>query len=153
MLYEELLPLCQKMPDCIGSHGFLIQPSRWTIKQLKRNLLVALYSPAEDMLAAPAFRAFQQRFPEVAEYVLSLKANDYKALAHQLQQMESSIIIHGVCADLMRSYPHVPLLTIHDELIIAEQYAELAKELLHSHFGKYGLVPYIRQEALNANPN
>jgi hypothetical protein len=64
------------------------------------------------------------RFPTVSEFILDSKKrhrrNGHKQFARSMQQLESNLIIEGVCGTLMKSSPLVSVLTVHDALLCDE---------------------------------
>ncbi len=82
---------------------------------------------------------FCGQFRAVHDFVCRTKREDYRHLAHELQRIESEIMIHGVAARLVRAGKFVT--TIHDSIIVVEEDAEFAQGILKEEFGKYDVQP------------
>ena len=101
------------------------------------------------MMRQPAFVALEKLYPAHAAYITETKRDDYRTLARDLQRMEATIIIDGVCGHLMEHHPDTPVLSIHDEIIAPQDMSNLVHQLLISEFGKYGLTPKVAIENLS----
>jgi len=86
--------------------------------------------------------AFGELFPTVLEAIKTLKRDDYRHLPRLMQRVEADYIIHRVCGTLMRDYPHVPVLTIHDCIMTTPEHVPLVKTLMMSQ--AQGIRPNIK---------
>ena len=116
-------------------------PSTWMRDDVKKNLLKALFAPNNIMVRQPAYQALMQLYPEHAKFIYDYKRSDHKRLACTLQKMESSLIIDGVCGWLMTHYPDIPLLTIHDELIVPTSLVDVVTARLTIEFSRHQITP------------
>jgi hypothetical protein len=90
----------------------------------------------------PLWQAFRNLFPELGEEVVKTKKGDRSRLAIMLQGLEASVMVRRVVPRLSFALPIVPMLTVHDSLLISEQYAEIAETEIRSQFGAaIGLPP------------
>lgn len=149
-LYEVLLNWVRKN---IGGYlvkkagrPFKVNPSEWTRKILKRHLMYVLFGKHPGVESDPAWKAIAYLFPKVAEKIIELKADRYQELARQLQRKESNVVIEGIGGELMRCHPEIPIVTVHDCLILPYEYRDLGIELLLKHFGDIGLKPTISEQ-------
>lgn len=100
------------------------------------------------MVRQPAFVALESLYPEHAEYIKEGKCENHRKLAQQLQRLESSIVIDGVCGYLMQHYPEMPVLTIHDELVVPQQIADIVQKLIEQQFSMRGVSARLTKENL-----
>ncbi len=124
-------------------------PWRWGREDVKANLLKAIFSKNHVMVKQPAFIALSQLFPVHAAYIKEVKRKDHRILAQNLQRLEASIIIDGVCGHLSQYHPHTPVLTIHDELIVPQDMAAIVHQLILAKFAKHGVVAKVTRENLS----
>lgn len=71
-------------------------------------------------------RTMAARFPSINGFIDKAKRQHggHKRFSHQMQRLESGLVIDGVCGQLMQLFPTMPLLTIHDSLLVAESDAK-----------------------------
>jgi hypothetical protein len=69
----------------------------------------------------------------------------YAAVAHTLQKLEAKVVIEDTCSALLKREPGMPILTVHDELIVPQSKAEMVYEQLRTSFAEYGLSPNIKR--------
>jgi hypothetical protein len=91
-------------------------------------------------------RLFESQFPTVMRMIRDLKRKDYTQLACEMQRTESRIVIHGVCADLMRAHPDVPLVTIHDSVMTTPGNVAAVKDAMREAFARVGIRPTLKVE-------
>lgn len=82
---------------------------------------------------------FQEMFPSVWEIIQTIKAKDYRHLAHLLQRLESFVMIECVVQRIMDRHPDLPVLTIHDSLLTCQP--EKVRTILTEVFQEIGLMP------------
>ena len=115
---------------------------------MKVNLLKAMFAKNHVMIKQPAFIALKQLYPVHAAYITDVKKADYRQLARKLQRLESSIVIDGVSGYLAKHFSDVPILTIHDELIVPQELADKVEALLVAGFEKHGVTPKVNKDPL-----
>ena len=76
------------------------------------------------------------------EAIKTLKKDDYRHLPRLMQRVEADYIIHRVCGSLMRDYPNVPVLTVHDCIVTTAENVPLVKALMLSQ--AHGVTPNIK---------
>ncbi|MHB8209570.1 hypothetical protein [Mucilaginibacter sp.] len=89
--------------------------------------------------------SFVEEFPNVWEAINSIKKDDYRTFAVNLQKFEAEIFIDNVLAKLYES--NISALSIHDSIVttsINDLY--LAESLLRRALSKYGLKPAFKIE-------
>jgi len=122
-------------------------PEKYTRKRTKKTFIVSMFDEVFPMTTCnPAFEVIERWFPTVAEYMIRIKQGDYKKLARICQRLESAIMIEGVCGDLMRRMPDLPVITIHDELICPAANADFVCGIIRDNFAKYGAEVELKVE-------
>jgi hypothetical protein len=107
--------------------------------------------------------AFEEEFPELAAFILNhrrkhdgLKKKPHSAFTKEeeafkfalptiLQRMESEIVLEGLCGELAREQePRIPVITVHDEVIVPCEHAADVKARLERIFlERFGASPRI----------
>jgi hypothetical protein len=91
-------------------------------------------------------KTFEREFPNVWRWIIHAKRKNYKHLAHRMQKLESRLMIRGVCGRLMKDYPHIPVLTIHDALLVPVEHVDTVATVIREVFGKAGICPTLKIE-------
>jgi len=92
---------------------------------------------------SPLARLFATEFPTVHRFIRMQKRDNYANLARLMQIRESDFIIGAVCGRLLRDYPHVPILTIHDSILTPEAHANVVQRIMMEEFRRLGIEPSI----------
>jgi hypothetical protein len=72
-----------------------------------------------------------------------IKQGNYRQASWKLQGFESDVMIRGVCEQLWLKYPGLPILGVHDSLMVpGEMEGEVEKSIL-SQWEKFGGTPKI----------
>lgn len=118
--------------------------------KVKRELISILYD--QDRM----YRRYQYEiedtirevFPGLMEFCNSFKTKDeYNGLALLLQNVESTVVLRIVTANIAKEYPDMPLFTIHDSIGTTEDYGPILGPLVTSEIEKcVGLRPTIKEE-------
>jgi hypothetical protein len=87
---------------------------------------------------------FGNRWPTVAAYLAELKRGNHRRFAHMLQRAESGLMIVGVCGALMERHPELPVLTIHDGLLVPHSGVRPVAELIREIWGQAGVSPRLK---------
>ena len=63
-------------------------------------------------------RLMAARFPTVNQFIVGTKRQrGHRGFSHEMQRLESGLVIDSVCGRLMRENPDISILTIHDSLL------------------------------------
>lgn len=89
---------------------------------------------------------FRTAYPTMARLIDWVKRHDYKHLAHELQRIESSIVINDACEVMRVQHRDVPILTIHDAILTTVEHVSLVKDVLRAAFNRRGVNPQIKPE-------
>ena len=118
---------------------------KWEARPETKDLFMPfLFDRVCRMKSNPLWQVFRDDFVAVLDCILDIKRERYQALAHRLQSLEAEIMIDGVSAEFMRRYPHSPILTVHDEIIVPVQYRDEVCDIIRAEFGKYAVTPTIK---------
>jgi hypothetical protein len=65
---------------------------------------------------------FNNLYPDVYEWICAYKKQNknYKIIAHKLQRIESNFIFNKLIPNVLAEYNNLPIITIHDSIIIPE---------------------------------
>jgi len=145
---EEFARLCEecRIYEHLQARGGFAD--RKTVKtQLFSQLL---FSPTH--IDGDMTRLFRYLWPELFEWITALKTQyGHEYLAILLQRAESSIVIDGVCGRLLREYPEIPLLTIHDSLLAPPRHAGTVKQVMEEEFARHGVRATVKKKGLHAD--
>jgi len=76
-------------------------------------------------------KQFKKIFPTIHQFIKTYKKEngDYRVLAYDLQKAESNLIFNTVIKKVMRFYPEIKLITIHDSIIIPKKYRDEVNQI------------------------
>lgn len=90
-------------------------------------------------------RAFTRRWPVLIAWIRQAKREcGYKIIAQALQRLESVIMLDGIGSRLLREFPNLPFLTIHDSAMLVADKAQAVKRIMKDEFIRWGATPTIR---------
>jgi hypothetical protein len=120
-----------------------------TDKQVKRRVLVALYS--RNKPKNPRFRnemkaRLKARFPSMAEMLTDLKRREHSRAAHLMQNWEATIFIYRICHRIMEKRPDTVIFTIHDSLLTTPDSVKYVKGVIQEEFANLGVCPSLKEE-------
>ena len=74
---------------------------------------------------------FKEIFPSVYNFIKFYKneTGDYKILSHDLQKAESDLIFNKIVYEIMRDYPDIKILTVHDSIICQHKYKNVVRSI------------------------
>ena len=121
--------------------GVSLKPPLADRNEVKGLFFESLYGNLKTMRNSKIFKKLEEVSPPFAAAILDIKKDNYQELSHQLQRIESQIVIEGCCRKLMNISPSMPLLTVHDELMTTKQYElKVAIELQYAFFKTCGYL-------------
>ena len=88
--------------------------------------------------------AFKDRWPAMAIVLEHLKEQDHGIAARAAQRIEGLIMIDGVVEWFRRNRPELPVITLHDALMVTDDGIEVAREAITREFSKLGLLPLVK---------
>lgn len=81
-----------------------------------------------------AWKAFCRSCPSVARWLEAVKQNagpkPYKEAARTCQRFESRLMIDGVVGELMERCPDMPILTVHDAILVHPENADIVRDAI-----------------------
>ena len=108
------------------------------------------------------WNVIREDFPTVAEYIEfhklpgkskrwkrgALIDNSYAELPKRIQRVESDFVYESVCGAIHERNPQLPLLTIHDSVVILPRHAKIVRDTMRREFRKLGVNPSLTAETL-----
>lgn len=91
-------------------------------------------------------QGFRRLYPTMARLIDWVKRHDYRHLSHELQRIESSIVIDDACEVMRVQHPDVPILTIHDSILTIPEHTDLVTGVLRAAFNRRGVDPQIERK-------
>jgi hypothetical protein len=80
-----------------------------------------------------------------------IKQNDHGTSARACQRIESRLMIDGVVERFRLQYPDLPILTIHDSVLVVRDAVEIARAAILAEFAGIGLRPSIKVKEYQKN--
>ena len=76
-------------------------------------------------------KQFKKLFPTIHQFIKTYKkeSGDYRVLAYDLQKAESNLIFNTIIKKVMKFYPEIKLITIHDSIVIPRKYREEVNQI------------------------
>jgi hypothetical protein len=112
---------------------------------VKELIFLVLFS--KNRYSTPGKRAFATLFPTVDKVVRLLKKGDHTTLPRLLQTLEAHLLLQRIGRQVTKALPQVPILTIHDSLVVPLPYADQVQRLMEQELAnQVGLPPCIKRE-------
>ena len=86
---------------------------------------------------------WKHEFPTLTKLLNHFKLYDYKTLAHKLQRIEADLIFNKVCPEI-DSRLGIEYCTVHDSLIVEEQYCEDVALIFNEILEKNHIMTYVK---------
>jgi len=83
-------------------------------------------------------RVWEERWPRLLQLVNWLKRDNYRAMAYELQRMESTFVFDHVVPRI-REEIGCPYCTVHDEIIVPAEHVASVEEIMHVELGRFGI--------------
>ena len=75
-----------------------------------------------------------------------IKQNDHGTSARACQRIESSLMINGAVRQFMLPDANMPILTIHDSVLVTPEAVQVATAAIQGEFARIGLTPCIKRK-------
>jgi hypothetical protein len=112
--------------------------------RVKSLFLAVIYGEPKHMHTRVG-EAIRELYPDVFDAVAEMNARDNGNLPRLMQTMESGVMIGRVAARLLREYPSMPLLTVHDSVLVPEECVEVASRVISEEWlDEFGIEPNIK---------
>lgn len=108
-----------------------------TRPEAKFGLIQAIFSKVGMMTAMSEYVALEREFGALARYLKIAKKNGHQNVACDCQRLESKIMIDSVVRKLYK----VPMITVHDELIVPASKVEKVRNCIYDEFAARGMYP------------
>jgi len=118
-------------------------------RRLKTDFFRAFYSPNQTIGNPDAHlrRLFKERFPSVYEIFSLIKKKDHRVLPILLQRIESHIIIEQICPHITQLRPHLPIYTLHDNIVTIEGNEGFIEDIMSNDIKRItGFTPTLKVE-------
>lgn len=132
-----------------GHNQYWVDPKTWNREHVKKAFLICLFDRVDSMKRNPVFKVLEAEFREIAAQAIAKKQDRYQALAGECQREESRLMIDGVARRFAEQFLFEPIVTIHDELIVAENRVDAAISLIFDEFGRLGIKPKLNVKLLS----
>lgn len=118
-------------------YGHFADRLQTTRQEAKNGLIRCVFERPGVMTAMNVYRALEREFGAIAAFLVSAKSGGHQTVAHLCQRMESSILIGSVVPKLAK----IPMITVHDEFIVAAEAATMVKDIIEKEFMSQGMRP------------
>lgn len=130
-------------------------------KKVKKTLLAQLFSckakhrnTSFSEARMPIWECFATLYPEIAEFFMLVKSNNYVELSHLLQRVESHAVIGRACAAILKELPQAPIYTIHDCIATTAEFVQPVREIMVREIGEFiGFKPSFSVESWLGHEN
>lgn len=88
-------------------------------------------------------KSFSSIFPTIHHFIKLYKKDigDYRALSYDLQRAESGLIYNKIIKKIMRLYPEIKMITVHDSIVFPKKYRVEVTEIFNTSISKeFGIV-------------
>ena len=136
---DDFLAVCEtgNLYDDLAKEASLVRDQ--AKHQLFRDVLFG-----KAHVAGPLTRAFGRRWPSILNAIRQAKIqHGYKSVAKALQRLESCIMLDGVGCRLVREFPDLPFLTIHDSALLVADRTEQVQAIMREEFARWGAAATI----------
>lgn len=91
-------------------------------KEIKKLTYKVLFG--KNIHKSKSDELFKSVFPTIHKFIVLYKKEhgDYKILSHNLQKMESNLIFNKIIKKVIKTYPDIRLITVHDSIVIPKKY-------------------------------
>jgi len=119
---------------------------------LKELVFEVLFSSAKAR-HSPRNQAFARFFPTVSAIFRAFKYRNHKTLPLVLQQLEAGLFLEKICGRLARQRPEMPILTIHDSVVVPEVHSDFVEQVMREELRRYvGVEPQFKRSYWGQDP-
>jgi hypothetical protein len=117
-------------------YQYIIDNSDYTDRKLVKDAIYKVFFGKN--FKSKADTMFFRLFPTIYNLIKTFKKihNDYKVLAHELQNLESNLIFNKIIKEIMYVAPDVRLITIHDSIICSQEHKEIVEKIFNNNLKK-----------------
>jgi hypothetical protein len=97
-------------------------------------------------------RVWEEHWPKLLILIDSMKVSNYRALAYEMQRMESSFVF-DVVIPAIKAEIGCPYCTVHDEVIVPREFGDAAKAILDRELDRFGIPTTTVEERAILEPD
>lgn len=97
-------------------------------------------------------RVWAEHWPKVLLLIDTMKITNYRALAYEMQRMESAFVF-DVVVPAIKSELGCPYCTVHDEVIVPREFGDAAKDILDRELDRYKIPTTTVEERAILEPD
>lgn len=96
--------------------------------------------------------AIHELYPAVFDAVVDLNFRlGHGGLPRMMQRLESGVMIGRVASRLLREQPQIPILTVHDSVLVPEEYVEVVSAVIAEEWrAEFGVEPRVKTSVFTA---
>lgn len=114
---------------------------------IKNAVIKCIFDRVWAMEKCPYFQVIESRWPSIASYLRQRKAEGgYQRVAHDMQSLESLIMIDGVATTITKDYKGIPVITCHDEVMVPVAKADYVRRVMVARFKKAGIIVSLKEK-------
>jgi hypothetical protein len=133
--------------DCLDGSVYdrVAARTRYSRDQVKPMFLAVVYGKPNHMRTEVG-KAIRALYPSVFNAVEGFcLQHGVGVLPRFLQRLESGVMIRRVAARLLRERPTMPLLTVHDSVLVPAEFTGEARRVIEEEWqGEFGVVPGVK---------
>jgi hypothetical protein len=135
------------LADCLNGTVYdrIVSATGYSRDDVKSMFLAVIYGHPDHMNTKVGL-AIRDLYPDVFNAVVELNHElGHGGLPCLMQQQESRVMIGRVAARLLRENPSMPLLTVHDSVLVPEEFASAATKVIREEWQtEFGVVPNVK---------
>ncbi|MBA4192360.1 MAG: hypothetical protein C0467_30695 [Planctomycetaceae bacterium] len=148
--YRALMEYCDHpgVPDDVREYiqicesGRLYESFGTDREQVKKGFMSILMGP--NRYQGPVKAEFTAKYPTLADMLSTVRRKAHARAAWLLQNLEATIMIHGVCRKLSLDHRNLPVYSVHDCLFTSEEHADYLTALIMSELRNIQVVPSLK---------
>lgn len=111
-----------------------------------KGLFLAVIYGHPDHMGTKVGAAVEKLYPAVFRAVVDLNSElGHGGLPRLLQRLESQVMIQQAAGRLLREKPSMPVLTVHDSVLVPEEFVPLVEQVIREEWSKeFGIVPNLK---------
>ncbi len=104
----------------------LVESDKNKIKEMTYKVLFG-----RNIGSSKVDKQFKKLFPTIHRFIKTYKKEngDYRILAYDLQKAESNLIFNTIIKKIVKFYPEIKLITIHDSIVIPRKYRDEVNQI------------------------
>lgn len=130
---EDELNLFKKLTVNGNFYQYLIDnsPEKVNKKQIKEVVYKVLFGKNYKNKSDELFKSL---FPTIYSFIKSYKKEmgSYKHLSYSLQRAESNLIFNKIIKKIIRIYPEIKVVTVHDSIICSKKYKDVVEIIFNT---------------------